>query len=153
MRNMLGPAKHILLVVLLTASAGATWNTIYEYVFRKDLWNAGPPVGRWLFALVVASPIILAALLCIGLPTTWLLAKLRTEGPTQYAAVGALGGLAFWPAIVVPWSWFDDIPSGPLPDNIAPAPLLAWTAVYGVVCAALWFLIARRKRLSTARSS
>jgi hypothetical protein len=153
MRNTLSSAKHILVVVLLTAFAGATLNTVYEYIFRKEFWSAGTPVARWAFAVAVASPFILAALLVIGLPTTWLLAKLRAEGPIQYATVGTLGGLAFWPAIVVPWSWFDDVTSSPLPDSIAPLPLIAVTALYGLACAVLWFLIARRKHVPTTPST
>lgn len=152
-RNAFTGAKHVLVVVLVTACIGATWNTVYEFIFDKAAWNAGPPLLRWLFTVALTAPFILAALVVIGLPATWILAKLRTEGLLQYALAGVIGGLLFWPIVIVPWSWFDGIPSGLLPAAIAPTRLLIMTAIYGIACAACWFLIARRGRTLVPRPS
>ncbi|WP_293682590.1 hypothetical protein [uncultured Phenylobacterium sp.] len=65
-------------------------------------------VERWATSIALAvyggldAPFVLAALVVIGLPATWILAKLRTEGLLQYALAGVIGGLLFWPIVIVP---------------------------------------------------
>jgi len=144
LRQIIHQGRSVLVVVLLTAALGATWNTIYEFAFRPDLWRTDPPLGRWLFAVAVTSPFILLALLTIGLPVTKLLFARRAETPISYAVSGGLGGLLFWPLVTVPFSWFDGVPSSVLPTSIAPLPLIVETSAYGIICAVFWWWFARR---------
>lgn len=151
MRQIFHQGRSVLMVVLLTAALGATWNTIYEFAFRPDLWRAGRPIVRWLFAVAVTSPFILLALLTIGLPVTKLLFARRAETLISYAVSGGLGGLLFWPVVIVPFSWFDGVPSSLLPTGVAPLPLIVETSVYGVICAVLWWWLARRNGVKPAQ--
>lgn len=145
LRRFLSLTRSILVVVLATASLGATWNAAYEFLFRQDLWRAGPPVTRWLGTAALTSPAIVVALVTIGLPVTKLLASRGAEGPIQYAIGGGLGGLAFWPLVIMlVASSGDNLGLGLPAIGIAPAALVGETSGYGVVCAVLWWWFVRR---------
>jgi hypothetical protein len=75
-----------------------------------------------------------------------LLSRFKQESPFAYATAGGVAGLLFWPLLVTPFTWLDDIPSGIVPDDVAPLALLLVTSAYGVVCAILWWIVARRQR-------
>ena len=120
-------------------------NTAYEFLFDQVAWRAGHPVIRWLGTVAITLPFIVLGLATIGLATTRILSALRAENLVLYSVVGCIGGAVLLPLLTVPWTWFDGVPSGVLPEYGLPATMLAVTSLYGLTCAALWWLIVRRE--------
>jgi hypothetical protein len=113
---------RLISATLLTGLIGALANTVYERFFDLEAYDAGPPLGRGLFLVVVTLPFILAGLVLLGLPTTYILRRFGAESAWNYAlagtTIGASCSLLF--------------SSSPSLEQIA------LTAVYGVVCALCW---------------
>jgi hypothetical protein len=88
-------AARVLMASLLTALAGAFQNWLYERFSAPDLYAAGHPVARAVWSAAFSFPFILTGLLILGLPTAFLLRRLRAEGGLLYAAAGAATGALF----------------------------------------------------------
>lgn len=88
-------ASRVLATSLLTAVLGTIENWGYERFFAPELYAAGPPFARatWLIALTL--PFVLVGLLIVGLPTAFVLRRVRLESALIYAAVGAVTGALF----------------------------------------------------------
>jgi len=133
-----------LVVALATAATWSLVDLIHELLFRPDLASLGGPAARWLFGTALTLPFVLVALLVIGAPATFLLAKTRREGPISYAAAGVVGGLAFWPLFGVVASgraWW------------GPTALLVETGACGMLAATLWWFLLRRRRGASSDAS
>lgn len=115
----------MLTVTFLTALAGAIENWFYERFFASELYAAGHPLARGVFALAFSFPYILVGLVLLGLPADYALRRLRLDGPFPFAVTGAATGV-IWGLILLPYvtayGYFN-------------------TAFYGCVCALFWWLL------------
>jgi O-antigen/teichoic acid export membrane protein len=118
-------ASRTLTATLLTAFAGAIQNWFYERFFAPDLYSAGPPLSRAMWAVVFSFPFILLGLLLLGLPAAYLLHRGRVESALSYgvagAAMGAIFG-AFWGFHASAYGY-------------------AVSAFYGCSCALFWWML------------
>jgi hypothetical protein len=119
----------VLTATLLTASVGAVENWLYELFFAPDLYAAGNPVARGLFALGISCPYILAGLLLLGLPAAYALNRLRVENALTYGLAGLVTGPL--------WGW------AAIGTQTAYGFVMA--AFYGVVCALFWWWLRPRE--------
>ena len=78
----------------ITAVIGAVANGVNERIFDQDAYNAGPALGRALFAFTLTSPFILVGLLLIGLPTDYALRRFQFYNAFAFGFSGAAAGLA-----------------------------------------------------------
>jgi hypothetical protein len=116
-------AARLFLTTVATAASGAVANFFYERFFAPDLYAAGPPILRAAFALAITSPLILAGLIFLGLPLSFLLKRLGIENAISYAVTGALSGVAF----------------GVILTQLHHTELLVTAASYGTTCALFWW--------------
>lgn len=116
-------AARLFLTTVATAALGAVANFFYERFFATDLYAAGPAILRGAAALVIASPFILAGLIILGLPLSFLLKRLRVENSVSYAVTGALSGIAFGVALT----------------RAHHVEMFAMAAFYGMACALFWW--------------
>ena len=113
--------------VLTTTAITAFLGAMLSFMFAPNLFVAGLPLARGLIAFVFPIPLILAALVTLAVPTTYLLRRYRLESWATYAFVGALLG-AVYLYILYP---------GVTSFGIGTA------ALYGCVCAVTWFAVQR----------
>ena len=121
-------ASRPVAVLLLTAFAVATANSLDERFFHPDTFATGPWLGRWAFVFVVSVPFILSGLLFLGLPASYALRRFSAETSLNYALAGLVTG-AIWGLIVT--------------DRDATDVVL--TGLLGAVCLLFWWLL-RPKR-------
>ncbi|HEX6661284.1 MAG TPA: hypothetical protein VF067_05395 [Sphingomicrobium sp.] len=119
---------RMLTATLLTAFVGALENWLYELFFAPDLYAAGNPLARGVFALGLSFPYILVGLLLLGLPIAYALHRLRAESALTYSIAGLVTGSL--------WGWIA------LGSQTAYGLLI--TAFYGIVCALFWWWLRPR---------
>ena len=119
---------HLLATVTVAAVIGSAGMVVVDYVQRpgeiSGLAATYVLPSSVLFWTAMTFPYILAALLGLGLPISWLLMKARLENPLTYAVAGIAAGLLF--------------------DHLLLQLSPAWGAAFGVTCALSWWFIARR---------
>ena len=109
------------LVVALTSAIASVADSLYEFFFAPDLYDAGPPLARFLFGVVLMFPFILVALLVIGVPISLALHRVGMGGYLPHLLAGAGFGLLV----------------GYLLGFQGAYGFIA-SAVYGAICAILW---------------
>jgi hypothetical protein len=119
---------RLLTATFLAAFVGAIENWFYERFFAPDLYAAGPVFARGVFMVLVTFPFILAALILLGLPTAYVLRRLRAENAFTYALAGAMAG-ALWASTVF----------GPI-TTLG----VGTCAFYGLTCALAWWWLRPR---------
>lgn len=121
-------ACRLLATATITALIGAVLNEFYRVFFDPELYNSGPRLSGAIFFCVLTIPFILTGLILLGLPTSYLLKRLKLENWLSYAFVGATLGVGFLYALL----------SYLTPFGIGSA------AVYGCLCATVWFAFRRK---------
>lgn len=121
-------ASRLLATAAITALIGAVLNTFHQMLFDPDRYNSGPPLSRAIFDYVLTIPFILTGLILLGLPTSYLLKRLKLENWLSYALVGAALGVGFLYALL---------------SSLTPFGIRA-AAVYGGLCAIVWFALRRK---------
>ena len=120
-------ATRLLTTVAITGFAGAVLNGLYERFFDPDAYSAGPPLGRGLFVFISTVPFLLAAMLFVGMPASYLLCRLGWENWLAYWLVGSILGVAFLYALF---------------PSLTPYGIYQG-AIYGSLCATIWFALRR----------
>ncbi len=120
--------SRLLATAAITAIIGTVLNFLYERFLDPEAYAAGPPLARALFAFVWTVPLIIVALILLGLPTSYLLRRLGWENWPTYSLVGAALGAGFLYALFPSLT-----PHG-----------ISLGAVYGSVCATIWFALRRK---------
>jgi hypothetical protein len=85
---------RVVTVTILTAIAGAAYNSVYEFVFWPRLFALGP-LKRGAFVVAFTIPFILVGLIALGLPITLMLKRLGHEGFLLHAVAGVIAGWAY----------------------------------------------------------
>ncbi len=122
-------ASRLLATATITALTGVVLIEFYEiFFFDPEYYNLGSHLTRAIFYCVVTIPFILTGLILLGLPTSYLLKRLKLESWLSYALVGAALGAG------VPYALLSYL----TPVGIGGA------AVYGCLCAIVWFAMRRK---------
>lgn len=121
-------ACRLLTTAAITGFIGAVLNLIYERFFDPAAYAASPALARGLFVFVWTIPFILTALIFLGLPTSYLLRRRGWENWPTYSLVGAAIGAGFLYALF----------------PILNLHGISWGAIYGCICASVWFALKRR---------
>ena len=116
-------ASRLLATAAITASIGAVLIEFYQMFFDPEYYNGGSRLSGTIFFYVFTIPFILTGLILLGLPTSYLLKRLKLENWLCYALVGAVLGVGFLYALL----------SHPTSFGTGAA------AVYGCLCAFVWF--------------
>lgn len=99
--------------------------------------------GFFLLAMIAAAVVIGAAALLIGLPLTWLCARLRIERDWTYPLAGLVAGGAI--VLLLPV-----LTGGPGGDaTLAFLPYIWVGALPGALCGAIWWHVHRRHEQAT----
>jgi hypothetical protein len=83
---------RLIAAAAVTAAIGAVANGIYERLFDPQAYAAGTAIGRAAFAFLYPFPFILAGLLVVGTPVTYVLSRWHIDNVMAYAIAGATGG-------------------------------------------------------------